>query len=58
MFYRYLCEYIFYKSLSINPKRTLFVHVPPINQPYTVNELAEAISIIVKCALKQLDCTC
>lgn len=25
---RYLCEFIFYQSLCIQPERTLFVHVP------------------------------
>ncbi|CAL7946680.1 unnamed protein product [Xylocopa violacea] len=29
---RYLCEYIFYKSLRIASNRTLFVHVPDFDQ--------------------------
>lgn len=29
---RYLCEYIFYQSLSIEPTKTLFVHVPDFNK--------------------------
>lgn len=28
---RYLCEYIFYKSLEIEPMKTLFVHVPDLD---------------------------
>ncbi|XP_053976004.1 pyroglutamyl-peptidase 1 [Hylaeus volcanicus] len=29
---RYLCEYIFYKSLQINSTKTLFVHVPDFHK--------------------------
>ncbi|XP_012532284.1 pyroglutamyl-peptidase 1 [Monomorium pharaonis] len=29
---RYLCEYIYYQSLSIEPTKTLFVHVPDFDK--------------------------
>lgn len=55
---RYLCEYIFYKSLSIDCRRTLFIHVPPLNNPYTAEELAGGLRAIVECALQQLSGKC
>ncbi|XP_076267650.1 pyroglutamyl-peptidase 1 [Rhynchophorus ferrugineus] len=48
---RYLCEFIYYTSLSIDEKRTLFVHVPPLDKPFTKEELAMALEIIVKCGI-------
>lgn len=39
---RYLCEYIFYQSLSIDPTKTLFVHVPDLNQ-YTSAQTAKGL---------------
>nr|CAH7744939.1 unnamed protein product [Callosobruchus chinensis] len=50
---RYLCEYIYYKSLSIDHTRSLFIHVPPIDQPYSTKELALAIEGVIKCCLQQ-----
>ncbi|GFR08282.1 pyroglutamyl-peptidase 1 [Trichonephila clavata] len=50
---RYLCEYIFYTSLKIN-RNTAFVHVPPINQPYSARAMAQALSIIISSMLKQI----
>ncbi|KAI4466962.1 protease family c15 pyroglutamyl-peptidase i-related [Holotrichia oblita] len=55
---RYLCEYIFYKSLSIDFQKTLFIHVPPLDNPYTAEELATALRAIVRCALQQLNNKC
>ncbi|GIX97567.1 pyroglutamyl-peptidase 1 [Caerostris extrusa] len=50
---RYLCEYIYYTSLNIS-KHTVFVHVPPINQPYSARAMAQALSIIISSILKQI----
>ncbi|VEN59621.1 unnamed protein product [Callosobruchus maculatus] len=50
---RYLCEYIYYKSLSIDHSRCLFIHVPPIDHPYSTKEMASAIESIIKCCLQQ-----
>ncbi|ENN73675.1 hypothetical protein HUJ04_004608 [Dendroctonus ponderosae] len=49
---RYLCEFIYYVSLSHNNQRTLFVHVPPLNEPFSKSQLARALEEIVKCALE------
>ncbi|XP_060822943.1 pyroglutamyl-peptidase 1 isoform X1 [Bombus pascuorum] len=53
---RYLCEYIFYKSLQIAPKRTLFVHVPDFNQYSSVQSakgLYEILYYIIEDMKKQ-----
>ncbi|XP_023022485.1 pyroglutamyl-peptidase 1 [Leptinotarsa decemlineata] len=52
---RYLCEFIYYNSLKINKKRTLFIHVPPLDQPYSAAELSEGLLEVIKCALKQIE---
>lgn len=55
---RYLCEFIFYKSLQINRERTIFVHVPPVGRPYSAEEVASGLVDIIKCALRQLENRC
>lgn len=53
---RFLCEYIFYQSLFIDPKRTLFVHIPELDdQKLTVENLAEAVQLIIYEALRYVD---
>ncbi|CAG9830088.1 unnamed protein product [Diabrotica balteata] len=51
---RYLCEFIYYTSLNVDPSRTLFVHVPPLNMPYSAQELSDGLLEIIKCALEQI----
>lgn len=49
---RYLCAYIYLKSLDIDNKRSLFVHVPCINRPYSTDEISSAIyKIVGECVL-------
>ncbi|XP_049877431.1 pyroglutamyl-peptidase 1 [Pectinophora gossypiella] len=51
---RYLCEYIYYTSLSVDNKRTLFVHVPDTNK-YSSDQTARALERILELCLQQLD---
>uniref|UniRef100_A0A2A4JU51 Pyroglutamyl-peptidase I n=1 Tax=Heliothis virescens TaxID=7102 RepID=A0A2A4JU51_HELVI len=47
---RYLCEYIYYKSLCLGP--ALFVHVPSTKYSYT--EIAEGLETIIKLCVEHL----
>lgn len=49
---RFLCEFIYFTSLRISPW-TVFVHVPPIGEPYCVGQLASTVSKIVQQLLEQ-----
>lgn len=51
---RYLCEYIYYASLCEDSTRVVFVHVPPLNSPYTAKELGHALQVVIVSMLKQL----
>ena len=35
---RFLCDYIYCSSLLIDDSCTAFIHVPPLNKPYTVKQ--------------------
>ncbi|XP_045526154.1 pyroglutamyl-peptidase 1 [Pieris brassicae] len=50
---RYLCEYIYYTSLSIDNNRTLFVHVPDLSI-YSPEQTAHALEHILDLCLEQL----
>nr|CAG4646622.1 EOG090X0F1W [Macrothrix elegans] len=51
---RYLCDYIYYTSLSIDSSRTAFVHVPVLGRPYSALQLAQALKIAITQMLKQV----
>ncbi|OQV19072.1 putative Pyroglutamyl-peptidase 1, partial [Hypsibius exemplaris] len=44
---RFLCEFIYYTSLRINEKATLFIHVPPLDKPFGAAEIADAIKTVI-----------
>lgn len=50
---RYLCEYIFYQSLSIDPTKTLFVHVPDFDK-YSSVQTANGLYDILYYLLRNL----
>ncbi|KAG8228895.1 hypothetical protein J437_LFUL007632 [Ladona fulva] len=54
---RYLCEFIYYTSLSIDRRRTIFIHVPELERPYSAMELAEGISKAVESMISQRRCS-
>lgn len=44
---RFLCEFIYYQSLFIDSKRTVFIHIPDLDDQFTVENLAETIQLII-----------
>ena len=54
--HRYLCEYIFNKSLAIDPRRTVFIHVPE-DSKFPVNETADALAMVVRLLLQVVACS-
>jgi len=54
-FSRYLCEFIYYVSLTQDRKRTLFVHVPPLNQPFSKSQLTYCLEEILRAALELIE---
>jgi len=53
---RYLCDFIYFTSLNVDQSCTAFIHVPPLERPYTARQLAEAIKVAILAMLEQLHC--
>ena len=51
---RYLCEFIYYKSLHAMQGKSLFIHVPPLDHPYSVLQLSQALRMILQNIIKQI----
>eukprot|EP00092_Neocalanus_flemingeri_P025619 GFUD01027775.1.p1 GENE.GFUD01027775.1~~GFUD01027775.1.p1 ORF type:complete len:198 (-),score=34.57 GFUD01027775.1:132-725(-) len=51
---RYLCDFTYYKSLHKMKGKSLFIHVPPLDQPYTTLQLSQSIKIIIENIILQI----
>ncbi|XP_055593459.1 pyroglutamyl-peptidase 1 [Uranotaenia lowii] len=51
----YLCGYIYLKSLDFDRDRSLFIHVPDINRPYSSAQTRDAIAQVMDRCIRQLD---
>lgn len=51
---RYLCDFTFYNSLRINKNCTAFIHVPSLDQPYSVLQLSQALKVAIIAMLQQV----
>ena len=45
---RYLCDFVYYRSLLCSQGRSLFIHVPPLDTPYSAQQLARAIAAVLR----------
>jgi len=52
---RYLCEFTYYRSLHLCRDAAAFVHVPPLNSPYSVTQLAHTLKLVIEAMLEQLE---
>lgn len=53
---RYLCEYTFYQSLSVEPAKTLFVHVPDFDK-YSSIQTAKGLYNILCYLIRDVKCS-
>ena len=51
---QYLCDFIYYSSLHLKMAPVLFVHVPPLDAPYSLRQLAESLKNIAECLLIEM----
>uniref|UniRef100_A0A0B6YKG2 Pyroglutamyl-peptidase I n=1 Tax=Arion vulgaris TaxID=1028688 RepID=A0A0B6YKG2_9EUPU len=51
---RYLCDFTYFQSLHTNKECTAFVHVPPLDAPYSAIELATGLRTAILAMLKQV----
>nr|XP_004227022.2 pyroglutamyl-peptidase 1 [Ciona intestinalis] len=51
---RYLCDYIYYTSLSMKKNHVAFIHVPPLNKPFNGKQLADGLRVVIQAMLEQV----
>ena len=51
---RYLCDFIYYKSLHLCQCPVLFVHVPPLDKPYSAEQLGQGLKDLLEVLVAKL----
>lgn len=55
-FFSYLCGYIYLNSLDVNCERSVFIHVPPVDTPYSSQQTSKLIlNVLEKCVEQLMD---
>jgi len=50
----FLCDYIYLKSLDIDKDRVLFIHVPPVDCPFSSDDTMNAVLAVIQKSIVQL----
>ena len=51
---RYLCDFSYFSSLHINHRNAAFIHVPPLDAPYTAAELSQGLRVAINDMISQV----
>ena len=54
-FNRYLCDFSYFSSLNISHHNSAFIHVPPLDMPYTAAHMAEGLRVAINEMIHQVD---
>lgn len=49
-----MCEFTYFTSLNIDNSRTVFIHVPMLNKPYSAADMAEGIKAVLRVLVQKL----
>ena len=52
---RYLCDFTYYTSLYQQKGPVIFIHVPPLDDPYSKAQLSQALQNIIECLLHAME---
>ena len=55
--FRYLPDFVYFLSLNTDKTRAAMIHVPQLNSPYTVDELADGLKHAMVAMLKRIQPT-
>lgn len=55
---RYLCDFIYYKSLHLCECPVIFVHVPPLDKPYSGEQLGQGLKDLLEVLVAKMSSTC
>ncbi|KAK7484584.1 hypothetical protein BaRGS_00024216 [Batillaria attramentaria] len=50
---RYLCDFAYFTSLNMDHCKSAFIHVPPLDAPYSAAQLASGLRVAINAMLEQ-----